>query len=90
MPALRGERQILGDYRLFPVHFLAYAMWNERDPALQVPEAQELFSADELAKAQAEWRKRLQACPREHQAYLILQYANPVRNQYRIKAGLPL
>ena len=88
--AAEMDRQILGGYRLFPVHYLAYAMWSERDPQLQVPSAEELFARDELTKAQAEWHKRLQACPREHLAYLILQYANPVRNQYRIKAGLPL
>ena len=82
--------QILGQYRLFPVHYLAYAMWAQRDPELAVPAARELFAADELAKAEAEWHKRLAACSAEEQAYLVLQYANPVRNQYRIKAGLPL
>lgn len=84
------DRRILGHYRLFPVHYLAYAMWQERDPALKVPEARELFGAAELAAAEAEWHKRLAACSAEEKPYLILQYANPVRNQYRIKAGLPL
>ncbi|MFI8607336.1 glycerol acyltransferase [Pseudomonas sp. AOB-7] len=84
------DRQILGQYRLFPVHYLAYAMWAQRDPELAVPAARELFAADELAKAEAEWNRRLAACSAEEQAYLVLQYANPVRNQYRIKAGLPL
>ena len=88
--ALEMDRRILGHYRLFPVHYLAYAMWQERDPALNVPQARELFSAAELAKAEAEWHKRLAACSTEEKPYLILQYANPVRNQYRIKAGLPL
>ena len=46
--------------------------------------------ADELAKAEAQWNKRLAACGAEEKPFLILQYANPVRNQYRIKAGLPL
>lgn len=88
--AAEMDRQILSGYRLFPVHYLAYAMWAERDPALAVPTAAELFPAAELAAAQAEWNKRLGNCPAEQQPYLILQYANPVRNQYRIKAGLPL
>ncbi|KRW58603.1 1-acyl-sn-glycerol-3-phosphate acyltransferase [Pseudomonas sp. TTU2014-080ASC] len=89
---LAGEvdQQILSGYRLFPVHYLAYAMWNQRDPALSVPQASELFPAAELAKAEAEWQRRLNSCPAEQQPYLILQYATPVRNQYRIKAGLPL
>ena len=88
--AAEMDRQILSGYRLFPVHYLAYAMWAERDPELNVPSAAELFSAAELAAAQAEWNKRLSNCPSEQQPFLILQYANPVRNQYRIKAGLPL
>ena len=44
----------------------------------------------ELAKAQEEWQSRLDACPEEHRPYLVLQYATPVRNQYRVKAGLAL
>jgi 1-acyl-sn-glycerol-3-phosphate acyltransferase len=84
------DKQILTGYRLFPVHYLAYAMHSERDPQLQVPEAHELFAAEELAKAQAEWQRRLNACPSEQRPQLIRQYANPVRNQYRVKAGLAL
>jgi hypothetical protein len=49
-----------------------------------------VFAADELAKAREEWQRRLEGCPVEHRPYLILQYATPVRNQYRIKAGLAL
>ncbi|AOE87357.1 1-acyl-sn-glycerol-3-phosphate acyltransferase [Pseudomonas sp. TCU-HL1] len=84
------DKQILGGYRLFPVHYLAYALWGERDPELRVPTAAEVFSGDELARARTEWQKRLDACPEEQRPYLIQQYATPVRNQYRIKAGLPL
>ncbi|QXI31389.1 1-acyl-sn-glycerol-3-phosphate acyltransferase [Pseudomonas vanderleydeniana] len=84
------DRQILGGYRLFPVHYLAYAQWSEADPQLQVPKAAELFPAEELGKAQEQWQSRLDACPAEHQPYLVQQYATPVRNQYRVKAGLPL
>ncbi|QLF92769.1 1-acyl-sn-glycerol-3-phosphate acyltransferase [Pseudomonas sp. ABC1] len=84
------DQQILSGYRLFPAHYLAYASWDERDPQLDVPDISALFSSDELGRAQAEWNKRLQACPAEHRPYLIQQYATPVRNQYRVKAGLPL
>lgn len=84
------DKQILGGYRLFPVHYLAYAMWSEGDSGLAVPTAAEVFGADELARAKAEWQKRLDACTAEQRPYLIRQYATPVRNQYRIKAGLPL
>ncbi|MCW2268169.1 glycerol acyltransferase [Pseudomonas sp. MYb187] len=88
--AVEIDRQILGGYRLFPVHYLAYAQWADADPALEVPKADKLFPADELARAQAEWQRRLDACPAEHRPYLVLQYAMPVRNQYRVKAGLGL
>jgi hypothetical protein len=88
--AAEMDRQILSGYRLFPAHYLAYAQWAGRDPQLQVPAAADLFPAEELQKAQTEWQRRLDNCPAEQQPYLILQYANPVRNQYRVKAGLAL
>ncbi|MGE6659192.1 1-acyl-sn-glycerol-3-phosphate acyltransferase [Pseudomonas sp. NPDC077408] len=84
------DRQILTDYRLFPVNFLAHRMWEHRDPALEIPELSELFSRAEIERAEAEWGKRLAACPSVQQPYLIQQYAMPVRNQYRLKAGLSL
>ena len=49
-----------------------------------------LFPAAEVATARSEWQRRLAACPAEQRPWLIRQYATPVRNQYRIKAGLPL
>ncbi|WP_203009241.1 MULTISPECIES: 1-acyl-sn-glycerol-3-phosphate acyltransferase [Pseudomonas] len=84
------DRHILSGYRLFPAHYLAYAQWSDADPQLQVPLAAQVFPAEELAKAQEEWQRRMDACPVEHRPYLVLQYAMPVRNQYRVKAGLPL
>jgi hypothetical protein len=84
------DRRVLLGYRLFPAHYLAYAQWEGADTNLTVPTAQQLFGTDELDKAQAEWERRLGACPVEHRPWLIAQYACPVRNQYRVKAGLPL
>lgn len=84
------DRHILGNYRLFPVHYLAYAQWDERDPDLQVPNAEQLFPSAEVARARSEWQRRLDACPAEQRPWLIRQYATPLRNQYRIKSGLPL
>ncbi|KIH81904.1 1-acyl-sn-glycerol-3-phosphate acyltransferase [Pseudomonas batumici] len=88
--ATEMDRQILHGYRLFPVHYLAYAQWSEADPQLQVPPAPQVFPAEELAKAEVQWQNRLEACPVEHRPYLVQQYATPVRNQYRVKAGLAL
>ena len=84
------DQQIIGGYRLFPVHYLAYAQWQARDTTLAVPEAASLFSASELRNAEQYWQQRMAACPTEQRPYLILQYARPVQNQYRIRAGLPL
>ncbi len=84
------DQQILGDYRLFPVNYLAYRIWDGRAPALPVPELAQLFSQEEIGRAEAEWGKRLAACPSVQQPYLIQQYATPVRNQHRLKAGLSL
>ncbi|RMT21358.1 Acyltransferase protein [Pseudomonas amygdali pv. mori] len=88
--AIEMDRQILGGYRLFPVHYLAYAQWSDADPSLDVPPASAVFAADELERAKDEWEGRLAGVPTEHRPYLIQQYATPVRNQYRVKAGLAL
>lgn len=79
------DRQILGNYRLFPVHYLAYEMSENRDLGLAVPTAESLFGSEELEKARKEWNRRLEQCPAEQRPWLVLQYANPVLNQYRIK-----
>ncbi len=88
--AIDIDRQILGAYRLFPVNYLAYRIWENRDPEITIPDISELFSPAEIERASAEWGKRLAACPSVQQPYLIQQYATPVRNQYRLKAGLSL
>ncbi len=88
--AVEVDRLILSGYRLFPAHYLAYAQWADADPSLSVPTADSLFGVEELNQAKEEWQSRLDDCPPEQQPYLVLQYATPVRNQYRVKAGLPL
>lgn len=84
------DQQILTHYRLFPVHYLAYAIWDGQDAEIQIPSLSDLFTADDLRRAESEWQRRLDKCPAEYRDCLILQYANPVRSHYRIKAGLPL
>lgn len=88
--AIDIDRQILSDYRLFPVNYLAYRIWDGRELELEVADPADLFSAAEIARAEAEWGRRLAACPSVQQPYLIQQYAMPVRNQYRVKGGLSL
>lgn len=84
------DRRILTAYKLFPVHYLAYAQWADADPQIQVPSAASLFPEAELRVARQHWQQRLNECPAAQRPYLVLQYANPVRNHYRVKAGLPL
>jgi len=80
------DKQVWSNYRLFPVNYLAYADWQERDSTLNVPPAAGLFAADELATAKQQWQKRLSTCEPAHRPWLIHQYATPVQNQYRLKA----
>ncbi|TWH77147.1 glycerol-3-phosphate acyltransferase [Azomonas agilis] len=84
------DRQILSSYRLFPVHYLAYAQWDQRETDLGIPALDQLFKGSEIHQAQETWEKRLEACPEEQRPYLIQQYAMPVRNQYRLAAGRAL
>ncbi len=79
------DQLILANYRLFPVHYLAWEQWAERDLALPVPSATSLFSASELATAKQELARRLAQCSAAEKPFLLMQYATPVRNQYRLK-----
>lgn len=81
------DRAILGNYRLFPVNFLAYAAWNERDESLAIPSIESLFSSQEISAAHHEWQRRLNECPAEERTWLIAQYAMPVRNQYQLRCS---
>ena len=77
------DQHIWRDYRLFPAHYLAWGMWEQRDSNLPVPDIKDIFDSQEILNAQQHWQKRLEACPPEHRPYLIMQYAMPVENQYR-------
>lgn len=83
------DQQIWCDYRLFPVHYLAWAMWEQRDTSLAVPAITEVFEQEEIVTAEQEWQRRLAACPVEHRPYLIMQYAMPLQNQYSCSALQP-
>ena len=81
------DQIIWQDYRLFPVNYLAWQEWNERDSGLVVPAIEQMFSASDIGAARAVWQQRLACCPPEHRPYLIMQYANPLQNQYRSLAA---
>lgn len=79
------DRQILKNSYLFPVNYLAYEQWDKADKNLIVPPMESLFTDEKIAQSKSEWQKRLEACPEEHKPYLIMQYAYPVYNKYRLK-----
>lgn len=81
------DAQIIGNYQLRPIHYLAWQQWNKRNQQLKVipPE----FSTEELNKAKAYLAKRSTQCPAEHLPYLIEQYANPVQNYYLLQQAAP-
>lgn len=79
------DQQVLSNYHLFPAHYLAYAMWEKADPALSIPTIETLFTEEKIKQAKLEWEKRLHACPDEHKPYLIMQYAYPVYNKYKLQ-----
>lgn len=77
------DQLIWRDYRLFPVHYLAWHSWEARDQSLPVPPIEQVFNPDEIKQAQDTWQARLTQCPPAHRPYLIMQYANPLQNQFR-------
>lgn len=85
--AAQLDQQILGHYRLFPAHYLAYSQWQGRDEALKVPELSSLFKKAELAEAKQRWQMRLQNCSAAERPFLIEQYARPVANHYALQQG---
>lgn len=81
--AAQIDQVIWQDYRLFPVHYLAWQQWQDRDQSLAVPAIEAVYSAAEIARAKDIWQQRLQQCPAEHLPWLVMQYANPLQNHYR-------
>ena len=70
------------------MHYFAWHQWQARDQQLLVPSAEQVFSAEEIAKAKSIWAERLASCPVEHQPFLIQQYAYPVQNLYQLQQQL--
>ena len=81
--AAQIDQVIWQGYRLFPVHYLAWQQWQDRDQSLAVPAIEAVYSAAEIARAKDIWQQRLQQCPAEHLPWLVMQYANPLQNHYR-------
>lgn len=77
------DRQVLGNYRLYPSNYLAFEQQEEALPAA-LADWREGFSALELAQEQQRFRARLDALPEALRPYWLLQYANPVRSRLRV------
>lgn len=75
--AAEVDRQVLGNYRLYPSNWLAFEHLPEL-PSLKLPDWRSQWSAAELAAELERFRQRLQACPENLRRWWLLQYANPV------------
>lgn len=80
------DQAIISNYKLRPIHFLAWQAWDKRDTSLNI--AMPAFSSSELQKAKHYLAQRQAQCPAEHVPYLIEQYANPVQNYYQLQQTL--
>ena len=74
------DRQILGNYELYPPNYAALSLIGEQ-PYQDIWQAHEqdyvsCFTAEELHS----FNQRLMQCPAEHQPYFLRMYANPLIN----------
>ncbi|MFN3580020.1 MAG: 1-acyl-sn-glycerol-3-phosphate acyltransferase [Pseudomonas sp.] len=81
--AREADRQILGNYRLYPSNYLAFEQLPDA-PKLQLGDWRENFTAEVLHAEQQRFEQRLAACPAQEQAMWLLQYANPVISRARV------
>ena len=77
------DRQVLGNYRLYPSNYLAFEQQEGALPAA-LADWREGFSALELAQEQQRFTARLEGLPEALRPYWLLQYANPVRSRLRV------
>lgn len=77
------DRQILGNYRLFPSNYLAYRLLRQEHPELELPPVAEPDAA-ELDAARPVFEQRLAQCPAHLRRYVLEMYANPVIGKMQV------
>lgn len=84
--ALELDRQILGNYVLFPSNFLAAsAMGQSIDGQCGYPPA--AFTVDGFAVEKNLFDDRLSQCPEEYRPFLLAMYANPLRSSQQLASS---
>lgn len=73
------DRQVIGNYVLFPSNYLAAAALGETVEGQYGYPAQ-VFSMDSVQQERALFEQRLLNCPEEYRKYWLAMYANPVRS----------
>jgi len=77
------DNAIYANYKLYPLNYLAYSLWQEKPFSLDVPKMQDLFSLTEINQAKQYWQQKIAHLEPEIIPYLIMQYAYPVHNFYQ-------
>ena len=81
------DKQILGNYVLFPSNYLAARALNEQFDGVCGFPAQP-FDIQSVASEQSLFDQRSANCPTEHRPYWLAMYANPVRSANRKERAL--
>ena len=76
--AAETDRQILGDYRLYPSNYLAMEQLADVPIQVDISGWREQFEPSMLAEEQQRFDQRLAACPVQQRQWWLSQYANPV------------
>ena len=76
--AAQIDRQIIGNYHLFPSNYRAYELLRQREPYLGLSS---LPTDDSAVSIDPDFQKRLDHCPEELQPLILRMYANPVLQQ---------
>lgn len=79
--AVELDRQILSGYKLFPANYLALSLIADEPYADIWQSRRNEFEKNFTRSDQVKFKKRLSACPLEHQAYFLRMYANPIINR---------
>jgi 1-acyl-sn-glycerol-3-phosphate acyltransferase len=73
------DRQVIGNYVLFPSNYLAIAALGEKAEG-RCGYPAEIFSLERVQQERALFEQRLLNCPEECRKYWLAMYANPVRS----------
>ena len=83
--ALQIDQQIILNYKLHPSNYIAYEKLQLKDPSIGSALSTEIKITKEKRQ---EFEAKLHPVDEELKVYFLRIYANPVINQFRLKAEL--